>query len=360
MSATLGIAGAGLAGRLLALAMAERGWDVTLFDQDAPDGTRSTTYAGAGMLAPGCELEKAEAEIARYGLQSLPLWKELLARYGPTVYHGFTGSLVVAHPRDQRELQQLQRKVEQRAAESGVVQSVSASRLAELEPALAGRFRNGLFFPVEAHIDNRAWLDALREALCARPVAWHTSTPVARVAPHRLVTAQGDAHAFDWAVDCRGLGARTDLPALRGVRGELLYLHAPEVTLSRPVRLMHPRYPIYIVPRPDHVYLVGATAIESDDLGPITVRSVLELLSAAYSVHSGFAEARVIETVTHCRPAFPDNKPRLLYGDGLLHVNGLYRHGFLIAPALIQFARQYLETGSIPAAAQPIMEAYPV
>ena len=358
MSASLGIAGAGLAGRLLGLEMAERGWQVTLFDQDTPDGIHSTTYAGAGMLAPGCELEKAETDIARYGLQSLPLWKALLARYGRSVYHAFTGSLVVAHPQDQRELQQLQRKVEQRATTPDVVQTVTADALAKLEPSLANRFRTGLYFPVEAHIDNRAWLAALREALVARRVTWHASSPVERVEPHRVITPQGASHTFDWAVDCRGLGARTQLSTLRGVRGELLYLHAPEVSLNRPVRLMHPRYPIYIVPRPDNVYLVGATAIESDDLGAVTVRSVLELLSAAYSVHSGFAEARVLETVAHCRPAFPDNKPRLLYADGVMHINGLYRHGFLIAPALIQFARHFLETGTPMDGAEPIMEAY--
>ena len=68
----------------------------------------------------------------------------------------------------------------------------------------------------------------------------------------------------------------------------MIRLHAPEVSLRRPVRLMHPRYPLYIAPKPDHVFVIGATEIESEDTSPASVRSTLELLSAAYSLHSGF------------------------------------------------------------------------
>ena len=35
------------------------------------------------------------------------------------------------------------------------------------------------------------------------------------------------------------------------VYGEVIRIHAPEVTLTRPTRLLHPRYPIYIAPNPD-------------------------------------------------------------------------------------------------------------
>jgi glycine oxidase len=108
------------------------------------------------------------------------------------------------------------------------------------------------------------------------------------------------------------------------------------VTLTRPVRLVHPRYPIYIAPKPDHVFVVGATEIETDDLSPASVRSTLELLSAAYSVHPGFGEARLLEVGVQARPTLPDNLPALRHlGLRTLQVNGLYRHGFLIAPALL-------------------------
>jgi len=140
----------------------------------------------------------------------------------------------------------------------------------------------------------------------------------------------------NWLIDCRGLGGRPQWPGLRGVRGEVLRLHAPEVTISRPTRLLHPRYPLYIAPKPGNVFVVGATEIESDDRSPVSVRSTLELLSAAYAVHPGFAEARVLEAATQVRPALPDNLPALRWlAPRRLQVNGLYRHGFLMAPALL-------------------------
>jgi glycine oxidase len=99
---------------------------------------------------------------------------------------------------------------------------------------------------------------------------------------------------------------------------------------------MHPRYQLYIAPKPNHVYVVGATEIESDDLLPMTVRSAMELLSAAYSVHAGFAEANIREHISQLRPAFSDNQPQVLVNQRLIQVNGLYRHGFLISPVVLE------------------------
>ena len=70
----------------------------------------------------------------------------------------------------------------------------------------------------------------------------------------------------------------------------------------------------------------------------VTARSVLELLSAAYALHPAFGEAEIIETGADLRPAFPDNLPRIRREGRMIHVNGLYRHGFLLAPALARRA----------------------
>jgi glycine oxidase len=140
---------------------------------------------------------------------------------------------------------------------------------------------------------------------------------------------------------------------LRGVRGEVIRVHAPEVSLSRPTRLVHPRYPIYIAPKPEHLFVIGATEIESDDMSNASVRSTLELLSAAYSVHSGFAEARIVEIAAQCRPTLPDNLPAVrLPAPGVMQINGLYRHGFMIAPALLDIALELLATGRSELAAR--------
>jgi len=125
------------------------------------------------------------------------------------------------------------------------------------------------------------------------------------------------------------------------------------VRLSRPTRLIHPRYPIYIAPKLDGYFLVGATEIETDDTSPMSLRSALELLSAAYTVDSGFGEARIVELVAQCRPALPDNQPALRWlGARTLQVNGLYRHGYLISPALHDIVLQLVNASSSPLAAQ--------
>ncbi|MDB5893872.1 MAG: dependent oxidoreductase, partial [Rhodoferax sp.] len=208
------------------------------------------------------------------------------------------------------------------------------------------RFAQGLFLPGEGQLDNRALLTAMLSTLQQRGVAlhWHSPREPASFSP-------GAPGQPDWVFDCRGLGARGAWPALRGVRGEVVRVHAPEVRLARPTRLVHPRYPLYIAPKPGDVYVIGATEIESEDLSPASVRSTLELLSAAYSVHSGFAEARILEMGTQCRPTLPDNLPAIrALGPRTLQVNGLYRHGFLIAPAMLDCLLELVDLGHSPLA----------
>ena len=153
--------------------------------------------------------------------------------------------------------------------------------------------------------------------------------------------ADGQRHAFDHVFDVRGVGAKPAVP-VRGVRGEVFWLHAPGVPLQRPVRLLHPRHSIYMVPRPGDVIVVGASEIESEDRSPVSLRSTLELLSAAHSAIPALAEARVVHTETNLRPALPDNLPAMRHAPGLTVINGLFRHGWLIAPALVEQALQEL------------------
>lgn len=291
------VLGGGVAGLCVATALAERGLPVELI---ADDGTPASYWAG-GMLAPGCEGETAPPEVVLAGQGAVEWWA---ARVPVTR----RGTLVVAPARDAAELDRFAARTSgHRPADLGA-----------LEPDLAGRFARGLFFEAEAHLDPRAAMAGLRDALAARGVAIRQGDPRGQV------------------IDCRGLAARDHLPDLRGVRGEMLMLDAPDVALTRTVRLLHPRFPCYVVPRGDGRYMVGATQIESDDPGPITARAVMELLSAAYALHPGFAEARLAETGAGLRPAFPDNIPAIQEIAGRIHVNGMYRHGFLMAPALAE------------------------
>ena len=137
--------------------------------------------------------------------------------------------------------------------------------------------------------------------------------------------------------DVRGIGARPQLP-MRGVRGEIFWLQAPGLDLRRPLRLLHVRHRVYVVPRAPDIVVVGASEIESEDRSPVSLRTTVELLAAAHSIVPALAEARVVHSETNLRPALPDNLPLLHTEPGLTRINGLFRHGWLIAPGMVETA----------------------
>jgi glycine oxidase len=335
----IAVVGAGLAGRLMALRLRQEGCSVTLFDQGVDTSALSScTYQGAGMLAPYSEMELAEPLIFRLGQASLAQWPSVLAQLSRPVFFQQAGTLVVAHNRDTADLDRLQHTLISRCPQPDDIQSVTPTQIASLEPDLTHRFQRGLYISTEGQLDNRQLLQALATTLMEdASVTWHCGVVVTHVAPGRVEDGS-QRWSFDTVVDCRGLGAKSQWSALRGVRGEIIRVHAPDVTLNRLIRLTHPRYPLYVAPRQNNTYVIGATSIESDDMTPITLQSALELLSAAYALHPGFAEASLLEMGVHCRPAFPDNLPRLRVEPGLIRINGLYRHGFLITPRLVDLA----------------------
>ncbi|WP_303704596.1 FAD-dependent oxidoreductase [Celeribacter baekdonensis] len=294
----ISVLGSGVVGLCVATALHEAGHEIEVI---APEHSPPpASWLAGGMLAPYCEGESAPEVIVARGQSAVDWW----AAHVPDVTR--RGTLVLAAPRDAGELDRFARATR---GHGWVTPDA-------LEPAISGRFARGLFFAAEAHLDPRAALTALRMRLLAAGVAFRDGPARGRV------------------VDCTGIAARAALSDLRAVRGEMLELHAPDVTLTRSIRLLHPRFPVYIVPRGAGRYMVGATMVESDDAGGITARAVMELLSAAYTVHPGFAEGEVITTAAGLRPSFPNNLPAIRHVGDVIHVNGMYRHGFLMAPAL--------------------------
>ena len=316
------VAGAGILGLWQALTLARAGHRVRLVEASAePFAAGASQHAGA-MLAPDCEAEAAPPLVRELGREGLALWR---AAYPKLVNEG---TLVVATPRDRSELTRF-------AKMTSGHRTLAGDELARREPDLAGRFADALYFPDEAHM---AAPEALAFLLGAVSMA---GVDVAFGKPWRGDIGDGIL------IDCRGLAARGELPELRGVRGERLLIRSREVRLKRPVRLLHPRHPLYVVPWGGGRYLVGATMIESEDTGPITVRSALELLGAVFTLHPAFGEAEIIETGAGVRPAFPDNVPRAIVRENgrRILVNGAFRHGYLLAPVLAKAVAEFIASG---------------
>ena len=319
------VVGGGILGLWQALTLASRGHDVCLREAAAEAQSGAASRVAGAMLAPYCESESSEPIIRKLGLRGLELWRS----FDPSL--AVRGSLVLAAIRDAPELKRFARM-------TAGHQALDQSSIARLEPSLADRFHQGLFFQDEAHLSPRKAMTGLIQTLRSLDVDLRYSSPVAE--PLWLAAPSGGV-----VIDCRGLGARSSCAGLRGVRGEMIVVRAPGVALSRSVRLLHPRFPIYVVPWGDDHYMLGATMIESESLEGVTVHSAMELMSSAAAVHPGFLDARTIEFSVGVRPAFDDNIPRIGTAGKCISVNGAYRHGFLLAPVLAEIVAEHLEQG---------------
>lgn len=305
------ILGAGIMGLTTAYVLAKSfpAAKITIIDPAGFPPENASRMAG-GMLAPYCECDHLPTEFIPAGLNGIEFWKALSKETGNGFEFAQAGSLLVSHPEDRHMMERLKALLP--PENCGVAVDLSGA-----EPSLAERFKEGLLIDGEAHLHPRKAMDALIGTLKKMNVAF----------------TEKQTGTADIVIDCRGLGAQDDEPKLRGVKGELLIVRNPEFRLNRPVRLMHPRYPLYIVPRADQVFMIGATIIESAD-DYVSLRSGLELMSALYSLHPTFAHAQVLEMKAGVRPAFPDNLPRITRDGDIIRANGLFRHGFLLAPAM--------------------------
>jgi glycine oxidase len=347
---TIAVVGAGVLGRLISFFLIENDHQVSLFEKNGPlpDSQDSCSLTAAGMLAPFCELEYSDPMITRLGLDSLELWKGLHRFFHEEFDLNTNGSLVITHPQDQKELWKLKEVLE---IFPGCYEEVEVEKF---EPLIKG-FGRGLFFPLESHLDPQGFFSAYNRAFLSRFHKVNFHTEVMGLGPKFVETQKGRCQ-YDLVIDARGFEAKRDLANFRGVRGELFLLEAPELKFKRYMRLMHPRYPLYIVPKKGGRFIIGATSLECEDLSSMSVHSGLELLSAAFSVNPAFGEARILESRVHLRPAFMDNLPKIYPREGLIRVNGLYRHGYLAAPKLAQLVSEWVKTGKIAKAYRELLQ----
>jgi len=313
MTQKISIIGAGVAGLWTGLLARKQGYDVTIFDQDTEALSGACSYRAGGMLAFNCEAESKTDIITTMGKKSLALWQ----KYFPELIQQ-NGSLLLTTAQDKDHLRYFEKTTYD-------YKKISSHEIETLEPALENRFGHGLYFFNEAHLEPRLALKSLIKECRTLGIQFQFETKIS----HKIKdTIQ---------IDTTGLWAQKHISNLRGVKGEMIVVKCPDIALKRPVRLLHPHHPIYIVPRPNHHYMIGATTIESqNDIqnSSITVQSAGTLLTQAFYMHPAFGEAEIIEMNVGYRPAFVDNKPQIINQDSIYYMNGLYRHGWTIAPAL--------------------------
>jgi glycine oxidase len=312
----IAVLGAGVLGLSAAAALSKAGHKVSLFDGRGfpPDIINASAKAG-GMLAPYSEIEHMSGEWIKAALHSIEIWRDFKPHDT-----GFqqNGSLLIAHPADKYILERFQTHLTSHAPHSLTLGLASI-----YEPLLEGRFENGIFLEQEAHINPALAMKML----------------MLRFEGEKIFKNETPEHLksdYDFVIDCRGMGAAFTTADLRGVKGETALVHNTEFSLSRPVRLMHPRYPLYIIPRPDNLFMIGATVIESQSDETVSLKSSMELMSALYTLHPSFGEAKIVEFSAGIRPSYSDNLPRIDCHDNVIACNGLFRHGYFLAPVMAE------------------------
>lgn len=324
------IIGTGVVGLTCADMLIDAGQEVSVITASKGVDESLCSWWAGGMLAPYCEMESAEPLVGELSDVSMQYWQSF-CKSNEGCDYAANGTLVISPNRDQNMLTHFAQRTEQ-------WRKIDANELHSLEPILH-QHRDALFYPTEAHIEPRQVLRALWSKIKANAEVI-TDTTLSDTEIEEL--AKKANQQGGWLLDCRGYSARSDLPDLRGVRGEMLHLYNPELELSRPVRLLHPRIPIYLVPRANSQFMLGATMIESASRERASVRSVLELLSAVYAVNPAFSQSEIVEIGVDVRPAYPDNLPKIIKQGRHLLVNGMYRHGYLLSPAFAKIVSDFI------------------
>lgn len=347
----IGIAGAGLLGRLLAWRLSVDGHAVTVFDPASGplDRGQAAGWTAAGMLSAWAELESADADVARLGLRSLVLWADTVSRLPMPVHFQRDGSLLLAHRSDLGTAQRLVGVLQGKMPIGHAPRALTAMQLRDLEPAVHGP-THAWMLDGEGQIHSVQAMLALADAATRSGARWRWGTTIDELAPGRI-----GGERFYAVFDVRGVGARPDLP-VRGVRGEILWLHARGLTLQRPLRLLHPRSRVYLVPRPDDIVVVGASEIESEDRSPIPAQDTTTVAAAAHALSCQRCERHPGRGAPHLRAGLPQparsehGSGTCLAGHPRLSYPGPGRPGAAVRPVWARAAAvPFLQEPALPA-----------
>ncbi len=327
----ISIIGGGIMGIMSAYMLQEQCPDanITLFDEYGFNSDNASFIAG-GMISPYSELDHMPESYLPAGLSSVNIWKEISSTNDNCFEFTSNGSLLIAHNADRHILERYKSILPKNDDQWT---PINGEDISELEPLLpADKFCYGLHIKGEAHLHPKKAMPALLGSIKKKRT--------------QQIDINEEKSKADWVIDCRGMGAKNDVKNLRGVKGETLIVRNTEFQLTHLLRLMHPRYPLYIVPREDNIFLIGATIIETEENSNTSIRSAMELMSALYSIHPSFGDAEVIETKAGIRPSYPDNMPQIHINDNVIICNGLFRHGFLFSPIMAKCAASIV-TGNV-------------
>jgi glycine oxidase len=355
------VIGGGAIGLATAWRAASAGLRVTLLD---PDPGHGASWAAAGMLAPVTEVHYGELPLLALNLASNGLWPsfaaELTELTGHDIGYRRTGTLMVA--RDTDDLAVLDRLLAYQRAHDLEVERLSSRECRQREPRLSPRIRGGMLVPGDHQVDNRALVEALVVACDKAGVERRAERADEVIVEADRVTgvrAAGGTIACGrvlvaggcWSASLGGLPP--GMIPVRPVKGQLLHLRGPA---DPPLATGNIRgVDVYLVPRADGRFVVGATVEERGHDTTVTAGAVADLLRDAIELLPDIAELELAEATAGLRPGSPDNAPMIGPAaiDGLVVAAGHYRNGILLTPVTSAGIAELLTTGTLPGVLRP-------
>lgn len=359
------VIGAGVIGLATAWRAAERGLRVTVVD---PEPASGASHVAAGMLTAVSELNYGEEALLSLAIAAQERYGSFVAELeeltGLPTGHRTDGLVQVAFDADDMAwLNDL------RAFQDSLglpTERLSGRECRSLEPMLAPSVRGGLFAPQDGSVDPRRLTGALLSAV------ERSGGTLVRERAERLIVRHDRAEgvvlgdgtelaagsivlaAGPWSHLLDGLPPGV-VPTVRPVKGQVLRLRGDAALLNRTVRGVVKGSSIYLVPRTDGEFVIGATQEELGYDRTVTAGGVWELLRDARELVPGVTELRFAEQIAGLRPGSPDNAPMLGATDlpGLLLATGHFRNGILLAPITGDIMAEVLATGSPPELAEP-------
>lgn len=342
------IIGGGMAGLSTAWFLAERvpAQEICLFTHQPKISSATASYAAAGMLAPVHELDFTELPLLHFARHSLELHRRWAKIFSGASYQ-FNGTLEVALTPD--DVPFLERQFRFHRQENLAVKWLETNALQDLLPGLSARVPAGIFAPDDGRVNPRKLTHSIREALAGKGVRiTEVAAPVEVSALSQAgatLTAGVESVRSEQVILANGAGSVPGAPPppekIFPVRGQMLRLREETPgSLAYPLRIRNRAYGnAYIVPR-DGSLVLGSTSEEMGHRSYLTGGGVLDILRKCYAAYPEIYELDLQESWVGFRPASLSRKPVIARHPQLpvFWVNGLYRHGILLGPAVGQAA----------------------
>ena len=332
------IAGGGIIGMSIAWRLAQQGCTVTVFDKGIIGGEAS--WAGAGMLAPGGEVEAA-SRLASLSIESRQLYasfvRELEQASGCRIDYQECGSLDLAYSLE--ELEALEGRAS-RQAEIGIASKpLSAAQVSTFWPRVrADDLAGARFYAGDAVVNPREVVAALIGASKTLGVELVETCPVISAVVEAsgvvLETCRGSRtyQAFVIAAgawsDSIAIDGVPPLPVAEPVKGHLIGYSQPEQTCSTIVRHGH----TYLLQRANGLLIAGASVEHLGFNRDVDPGIVSELAAAAGFVLPHLQDTTPSKKWIGFRPASDDLHVNSWYSDRLYLAYGHFRNGILLAP----------------------------